>query len=267
MVSNSHLRDAVIAQLQLISVERADPFREISEDDQAVLKLHHLSTELSAALMPVIALIEIGLRNCVNDCLEKAFGTPDWMTNPTKGFKWRPQETDKVKNAKRMAQRAAYGKLDNQAKRALDSLAFPNGLPANIRHENRSKARQKAIEVSAGKIISQLTLFYWKRLYSDDYDQTLWKIGLKNTFPNKRINRTDVSRCLEGIYVLRNRVAHHETLLPYRVKDVFGQVDFIAENLMARSPSASAPLNLLVKPYRDTAKNKFDEMETFTNSL
>lgn len=84
------------------------------------------------------------------------------------------------------AKRAEYSKLSQAQKAALDALAYPAGRPANTSHLRRAKGRRRQLVVNEGKVIAELTLYFWKRLYGQEYDQSLWRTTLKRTFPDKK---------------------------------------------------------------------------------
>jgi hypothetical protein len=100
-----------------------------------------LSPERLAPFMPILCLFEIALRNAICERLRASFGSPDWLINPPAPFVWKDSEKDKVKEAQRLARRAAYTNKTQAEKRALDALAYPGGIPANIKHETRSNSR------------------------------------------------------------------------------------------------------------------------------
>ena len=250
-----------IAEIALfISSERLAAFREIAGNERDAIILHQQILAVGSALAPILAILEIALRNAICEQLRTAFGVPGWLKAPPLPFTWGTEETSKIKEAERHAQRASYAKLTNTAKRALDTLAYPNGVPANAKHETRVKARQKSIEVTSGQVVAQLTLYFWKRLFSDDYEETLWKRALRQIFPNKLLKRTDVSDQLEVLYQARNRVAHHEPIYDARLNEVLAAIDFICRNFRSRRPSDETPLSKLLRSHRAALAEKVDEL-------
>lgn len=234
--------DDVTDAVAFVSQARLQYFHNIARTDRDAIELHQLSMRVSAGLMPVVGIIEIAIRNAVCCELEASFQTPDWLYTPPAPFKFRGDEVSKLKQAKGSAQRAAYSKLSNTDKNALDAVAFPSGVPSNINHETHTKRRQQAIQVTNGQVIAQLTLFFWKRLFSKDYESTLWKRALKNVFPNKKLSRADISDHLEALYVCRNRIAHHEPVYGARLKASLEAIDFVAHNFRVRRPSSDTAL-------------------------
>ena len=253
MTNLIHMTDAELREAAaLISVERLAGFVAITGTERDALALHQQTMQLAAALMPALGLLEVTLRNAVCDRLRQTFNVPDWLTNPPKPFQWKGDEASKINQAKGHAQRAAYTKMSQAEKKTLDALAFPNGVPTNISHEKRSKKRQKVIAITTGQLVAQLTLFFWKRLFSADYEATLWDRSLKRLFPNKSLSRPQIARHLEALYIARNRIAHHEPIYGARLIQTLAAVDFLAMNYGVSQPSGDAILFKIIAPYRAT---------------
>jgi hypothetical protein len=254
--------DAEIAELALyVSPGRLAQFHAIAGGERDAVLLHQHVMMVGSALASILALIEIALRNAICERLSNMFGTVDWLRNPPAGFSWRPAEVDLINAAERHAQRAQYAKLLEADKRALDALAYPMGVPATVSHDKRVKKRQKAIVVNSDQVVAQLTLFFWKRLFSDDYEASLWKRSLRQAFPNKRLTRSDVADPLELIYQTRNRVAHHEPVYGPRLTEVLPAIDFVCQNFRSRRPSDATPLGKLLRPYRDRLAERVQALD------
>ena len=161
-----------------------------------------------------------------------------------------------MKNAGRLARRAAYAKLSQADKRRLDALAFPHGVPPGLTHEAHSKGRQKVVAITQGQLIAQLTLFFWKRLFSPDYEATLWKPSLRRLFPNKAVSRAQIAANLENLYQTRNRIAHHEPVMDARLASVLAAVDFLALNFTMRTPTEDGILAKMTETDRAALKNE-----------
>jgi hypothetical protein len=246
-IMSSVLSDAdITAAVSFISKERLGFFHNVATNDRDAIELHQISMSVSAALMPVVGLIEIAIRNSVCRELDKSFGSPGWLLSPPPPFVWKRDEERNLDKAQLSAKRAAYAKLSNSQKNALDATAFPNGVPTNIKHETHIKKRYQEIQVPDGQIVAQLTLYFWKRLFSKDYESTLWKRALKNIFPNKRLDRSDISEKLEHLYVCRNRIAHHEPVYGKRLTDTLIAIDFVSRNFHSVRPTVETPLAKLV---------------------
>ncbi|GAB4072250.1 Abi family protein [Ancylobacter sonchi] len=235
----------------LISEERLGTFRSITHSDDDAIELHQAAMMLSASLMSVTGMIEIALRNAVCDQISTDYGVADFLRRPPLGLHWHALEKKKIEDAESQARRAAYSKLDNAGKEALDGRAFPNGVPPNIKHTTLARKRQATLVVSSGQVVSQLTIFFWKRLFSEQYEPTLWKRSLKKVFPNKRYERSDIAEHLEVLYQIRNRLAHHELVYGRRLEQIRGAIEFVAHNMKSRRPDPESNFAKFVLPHRE----------------
>lgn len=230
----------------LLSRERLAALVQLTGSDQAAVELHQETLRVGAALMTVIAGVEIALRNAVCDNLTAYLGVSNWLTQPPLNHRWRAPEESKVRMAIDSAKRALYAKLNQQQKAALDQQAYPNGRPAGVSHARRAKDRRRTLQLTEGRVVAELTLYFWKRLYGPDYERGLWETTLKRTFPNRRISRAEVAKNLEAIYQARNRLAHHEPVLHKRFNDTLEAVRFVTQNLGCPRPTADTSLTKML---------------------
>lgn len=241
------LSDEVLAAVTLLlSGERLGTFLALAGSARPAIALHQQTLQVAGSLMCVTAIVEIALRNTVCHHLAVNFEGADWLRNPPAPFAWREQERTRIGEAIASAQRAAYAKLDTTQKHAIDERLFRNDVPAGLSHEMHSKIRQRSLQVSNGQVIAQLTLFFWKRLFSTDYESALWRPVLKRVFPDKALRRPDVAMQLERIYQTRNRIAHHEPVYGQRLRDTLEAIEFIMSRLGQRAVSPSTPLAQLL---------------------
>ena len=254
-----NLTPETIEQIKrLISEERLRPFRALVATDSAAIDLHQATMILGAALLSITGVVEVALRNAVCAQMRRVFGQDDWLRQPLQGFAWAAEEKDRIRKAEKSARRAIYAKLTDAERHALDSTAFPHGLPTTLSEEEKAKARQEGLTIPHGQVITQLTLFFWKHLFSEHYEKTLWKRTLKRVFPNKTLRRADVAAQLEVIYQTRNRLAHHEPVYGQRLTAMVAAVDFTAHHLGARFPDPNAPFAVLLRPHRDHLTRELD---------
>jgi hypothetical protein len=238
--------------VSLLSGERLRTFLILTGSLRSAVSLHQQTLKVACSLMGVISVIEISLRNAICDRLSLHFKTDDWLRNPPSPFKWREQERGKVCEAVSSAQRAAYAKLGSVQKRFIDECVFRNGPPDRIGHEQHVKIRQRFIDVPNGQVIAQLTMFFWKRLFSVDYEQSLWRPSLKRVFPNKSLTRSDVALRLEQIYQTRNRIAHHELVYGNRLRQAIDAIDFVICHLGSdgTNPASGSPMMRFLREER-----------------
>jgi hypothetical protein len=252
--------EALAAVTALLSGERLGTFLTLAGSPRPAVALHQQTLQVAGSLMCVTAVVEIALRNTICDQLSSHFGTGDWLRNPPPPFSWRDQERTRIGEAIASAQRAAYAKLDTVQKRAIDERLFRNGVPAALSHERHAKIRQQSLPVPNGQVIAQLTLFFWKRLFSTEYESSLWRPVLKRVFPDKTLRRADVAVQLERIYQTRNRIAHHEPVYGHRLRDTLEAIEFIITRLGQRAPDTSTPLAQLLADEWQALSAQADEL-------
>lgn len=251
------LEDADIAAIAiLLSPERLAALTALTGSTRTAVELHQATLSLNADLLNIIASIELSLRNSVCENLTNYFGVSGWLIRPIAPFQWKAIENGTIQKALDSARRAEYSKMSQAQKATLDVQAFPQGRPVNTSHLRRAVARRRLIPVSDGKVIAETTLYLWKRLYSSDYEQSLWRTTLKKTFPNKSLKRAQVAEKIENIYQARNRLAHHEPVLHKRFHDTITAIAFVTENLGTTSPSKDTPLAKLIAEDLNSIKNK-----------
>jgi hypothetical protein len=236
----------VAALTVLLSAERLSALTTLTGSNEMAIALHQDTLKLGASLMGIIATVEIALRNTVAENLSQHFGVPNWLQQPPVAFVWKEPERKKIALAVDSAKRAEYAKLSQEEKHNLDTLAYPQGRPANTPHLKRAKDRRRHIVVTEGKVIAELTLYFWKRLYGPEYDQSLWRTTLKRTFPDKKLARADIATQLERIYQSRNRLAHHEPVLHKRFADTLEAVEFVTQRLSSLEPTVESALASLL---------------------
>lgn len=262
------MTDAEVGEIaRLISHERLAAFVAITGTERDALALHNEMMLLQGALAPVMGVIEIALRNAICERLRQMFGVANWLLSPPAPFTWRGEEQDAIDRAVRHARRAAYTKMSSAEKKALDPLAFPAGVPANVSHETRVKRRQNAITVTFGQIIAQLTMHFWKRLFSPDYEARLWDRSLKRLFPDKALKRADIAAQLEIIYQARNRLAHHEPIHGARLAKLLAAIGFVVQRFGAADATGETILGKMLVPHRPSLDHQAATFQAAVDSF
>lgn len=163
---------------RIISKERLEPYLNYHKNDLSKAIAHYKSNILiSESFYPLLAVLEIGLRNSIDYQLTKRFNDKEWYDNK-----------DFVKIATRFQ---------------IDRISQAR---TNIYSEKK--------EITHGRIISELSFGFWTSLFDTKFEMTLWK-NLRLAFPNcpKNIRkRKTMSSKFNGIRKLRNRIFHHEAI-------------------------------------------------------
>lgn len=132
---------------------------------------------LAEAMVPLLNVLEIALRNGIHARLTALYGRADWWETwaSVPAFAWQNKEVASAK-----------AKL----------------------------ARRKEAQ-TPDKVVAELTFGFWSSLFNSQFQAILWK-DLRLVFPRcpkPQRKRHTVSSALNQIRDLRNRVFHHEPLL------------------------------------------------------
>jgi len=164
---------ALEALEKYISVERLAAYlAKTKAIPERAIRLYERNTELSEALYGVVQGFEITLRNAIHLSLSKTHGQA-WLEN--------------------------------------DLLVTGQGEREAVREARRAIEDEPQI-VTPARIVAELNLGFWVRLFSSEYDRTLWGPFLRRIFPMKLNRRAVYSRLLD-IKTLRNRIAHHKRII------------------------------------------------------
>lgn len=163
---------------KIISNERLQPYLTHHKNNHEKAIQHYKSNILvSEAFYPLLSILEIGLRNSIDNQLTIRFKDKNWFENH-----------EFIKIASRF-----------QIDRISDARS-------NILSEKK--------EITSGKIISELSFGFWTSLFDTKFEMTLWKT-LRLAFPNcpKEIRkRKTMSSKFNAVRKLRNRIFHHEAI-------------------------------------------------------
>lgn len=185
-----------------VSPERAGTYLgAVSGDRGRALALYEWHARLNGALFPVVADIEIVIRNAMHDELTTYHGSrraaptyrwfdePAWFP-PRLGWFHHRSSTD-ISRAKQHVKDGGPG--------------CPHRPPA-------------------GKVVAELSLGFWRFLLAPHYEASFWSPALRHAFAGAppaatRQGREQVHGPVERLHVLRNRLAHHEPVFrPIRMQ-------------------------------------------------
>lgn len=66
--------------------------------------------------------------------------------------------------------------------------------------------------VTSSRIVGQVNLGFWVRLFSSTYDKTIYSQYIRRLFP-KNLKRTFLHGRMKDLKTLRNRIAHHQRII------------------------------------------------------
>lgn len=153
--------------------------RQTHSNARRALQLYEWNVRASAALVPILQVNEVALRNAVNVALISAFGA-NWPFNA--GFL--------------------------RSLPAQDQSSF-------LADRSRLQRRIGVGKVTVGDVVAAHTYWFWVRMLAGRYQSRVWNKGFALAFPHAPtgVDREVVYSRAEAIRVLRNRIAHHEPLL------------------------------------------------------
>ena len=151
-------------------------FNHYPGDEEKAIKHYHANIALSESFYPILSVFEVALRNSLNRELITMFNTTDWYIHI--------QSTPGLKD------------LNKEISTAQRQII------------------KRGEQVTASKIVAELTLGFWVRLFNVEYELILWK-HLRRAFPympKKEKKRNNISAPLNKIRNFRNRVYHNEPI-------------------------------------------------------
>lgn len=99
---------------------------------------------------------------------------------------------------------------DGQSPATLPGTPWIQGAKQIQEIESRLRRRGKA--VTAGRVYSGMSFGFWQTMFGTEYEE-LWRHSLKNVFGHSRADRPVIAAYLESLNQLRNRIAHHGSLI------------------------------------------------------
>jgi hypothetical protein len=117
-----------------------------------------------------------------------------------------------------------------------------------------------------GQIVAQLTFFFWKRMYSKNYENMLWK-PLKTLFPDKNLKRPYVATQLERLYQSRNRAAHHEPIFGRRLQETLEAIEFFLQQFDGKGADGISYISRLLSEDFQSLKDSAAALESRIQSF
>jgi hypothetical protein len=157
-----------------LSRDRLTPYLSVAKGDFiAAILLYEHNTKVSEALYGVLQGLEIAFRNACHSTIADGMSQPNWYDKP--------------------------GLLDTKE--------------ANTLTEAKTNISRRNKYLTPGRVVAELTLGFWVRLLSPQYEKRLWVHHIHKAFSGMfRKDRQAAFDRMEKIRKLRNRIAHHETI-------------------------------------------------------
>jgi hypothetical protein len=155
-------------------------------DRNAAVRLYTLNAQLSESLYTPLHMLEVALRNRIHQVMQAAHGE---------------------------------GWFDMQEHQL-------NPVQADMLAKARADLAEKGKAETPGRIVASLTFGFWTAMLGKEYE-TLWQTTLKDIArreDGKGLRRKDFTKSLGAIRTLRNRLAHHETVLHWDLPKHYGNI-------------------------------------------
>ena len=181
--------------LRRLSPPRLAPYLEAAGSLQGAVRLYRWNVELSGAVYEALHIFEVVLRNALDEqlCVWNA-----GQINPTTGM---PHASDWLLDPSILLERVVGRDIPEARNRAGHST------------RTRPKAQRDPVHAD---LLAALSMGTWRFLLPGRKDlgkQLLWDEALRHAFPHLRRPVHELERAVDGVYRLRNRVAHLEPLI------------------------------------------------------
>lgn len=180
--------------IKLISEKRFQPYlHEADNDMEKALELYVWSAEMSAAVFVLISHVEVLLRNAI----DKTFA--EYFCESRKGIPWFLSESFK------------FDHLANEVAKVRTKLPWGS-------------------RDSRDQIVANSTFGFWSAFLGKKYEDE-WRDFLRLAFPGSNGTRKQVQIEVEAVRKLRNKIAHHDSILnvdvPFEVRRLHGIAAFL----------------------------------------
>ena len=173
-----------------ISDSRLQNYLDVCDTNyKKALKLYQANMRLSQSFYPLLSLIEVILRNALNNELTDYFDDENWLKNQLGGFMIDELLTYTARNRKKRQNYFLKFSVEN----AIRNVHEP---------------------VSQGKIIADLKFGFWTAFFNRTHSRILNGVPMRIFVSLPRgFNRKKVHETLDKIREFRNRVYHNEPII------------------------------------------------------
>lgn len=156
------------------------------------MKLYKANLKVSQTFHPVLGVLEVTLRNRINDVLSAHFSDSDWIINQRTGFMSDPSLTFIYK-------KTGLKKTNDFLKREINKA--------------EKRLRKSGTPITSGKVIAEQTLGFWTDLFAVHHYRLLKgkPIQVFKSLPSG-YGRKEVNDELDKVRCFRNRINHNEPI-------------------------------------------------------
>lgn len=155
-------------------------------------KLYKANIMISQAFHPLLGILEVVLRNRLNDILTSHFTDPEWIINQKSGFMSDPSLSFIYKKTGKQ-------KTNDFLKREINKTV--------------TRLQKAKVPITSGKVISEQTLGFWTDLFEVHHYRLLKgkPIQIFHSLP-PGYGRKEVNEALDKVRRFRNRINHNEPI-------------------------------------------------------
>jgi hypothetical protein len=156
------------------------------------VRLYKANLKISQAFLPILAILEVALRNRLNTMLTAHFSDPDWITNQKTAFMIDP----------------SLQRFDLRTRRLV-----PNHTLRQQVEKAERKLRNAHVTITTGKVISEQTFGFWTEFFERAHYRILLgrPIQIFTNLPSGH-GRQIAYDTLNNIRLFRNRLYHNEPI-------------------------------------------------------
>jgi hypothetical protein len=176
-----------------LSAQRIDRYLLATGNSKVkAVKLYKANLKICQAFHPLLGILEVTLRNCINTKLTQYFNDSNWIINQKRGFM---SDSSLTYIDRRTGQRVTNSFLKSSVEKTENNL------------------RRSKIPITSGKIIADQTFGFWTDLFEIYHYRLLLgrPIQIFNYLP-ARHGRSEVFDRLNKIRKFRNRINHNEPI-------------------------------------------------------
>lgn len=180
-----------------ITIGRLSPYlKRCNNNPKKALTLYEINMAYSSELYKLLSILEISLRNLINERCIKLFGY-DWITNIKYDIHLHILNSFYNTNENYVITKNTFVIMEKifsiQESMIKDTIA-------RLKEENKPMTNDY--------IVSRSLFGFWTNLFNRVYEATLWNKSLANIF-NKQFTRNKIEHILNEFRWLRNRIAHN----------------------------------------------------------
>jgi hypothetical protein len=175
------------------SPERIAKYEAITNNkNEKTILLYKANISVSQSFMSLICVLEVSLRNNIDEALKNHFNDNDWIINQKEGFMNHP----------------SLSYIGKKTKKQVDNRYFRKQIL--IAEE---KIKKKGYPLTAGRLIAEQTFGFWT-FFFDNHQSKLLKGAPMKAFTKlpTDCSRKTICQMLSDIRNFRNRISHHEPI-------------------------------------------------------